>query len=198
MNVVTLIGNLASDVELRDVGDDRQVANFLLAVNRPGKDEADFVRVSAWNKQAGACANYLAKGRKVGVDGRLRSSSWEDTDGNKRNAIEVVANRVEFLSPPPGKGGRRRHSIRGRSGLVLHKIVRWPTATRSSPSPTSCSSSTPTRTTGRWACRLRVPEKGLGSPVACRLRSSSSSAPRTRARRCSSFTTACSGTALQG
>ena len=103
MNVVTLIGNLASDVELRDVGDDRQVANFLLAVNRPGKDEADFVRVSAWNKQAELCANYLAKGRKVGVDGRLRSSSWEDTDGNKRNAIEVVANRVEFLSPPPGK-----------------------------------------------------------------------------------------------
>ena len=103
MNVVTLIGNLASDVELRDVGEDRQVANFLLAVNRPGKDEADFVRVSAWNKQAELCAHYLAKGRKVGVDGRLRSSSWEDTDGNKRNAIEVVANRVEFLSPPPGK-----------------------------------------------------------------------------------------------
>ena len=103
MNVVTLIGNLATDVELRDVGEDRQVANFLLAISRPGKEEADFVRISAWNKQAELCAQYLAKGRKVGVDGRLRSSSWEDGDGNKRNAIEVVANRVEFLSPPPGK-----------------------------------------------------------------------------------------------
>jgi single-strand DNA-binding protein len=103
VNVVTLIGNLASDVELRDVGEDRQVANFLLAVNRPGKDEADFVRVSTWNKQAELCAQYLAKGRKVGVDGRLRSSSWEDSDGNKRHAIEVVANRVDFLSPAPGK-----------------------------------------------------------------------------------------------
>ena len=103
MNVVTLIGNLATDVELRDLGEDRQVANFLLAVNRPGKDEADFVRISAWNKQAELCSQYLVKGRKVGVDGRLRSSSWEDTDGNKRNAIEVVANRVEFLSPPPRK-----------------------------------------------------------------------------------------------
>jgi single-strand DNA-binding protein len=103
VNVVTLIGNLATDVELRDVGEDLQVATFLLAVNRPGKDEADFVRISTWNRQAELCAQYLAKGRKVGVDGRLRSSSWEDSDGNKRNAIEVVANRVEFLSPPPGK-----------------------------------------------------------------------------------------------
>jgi single-strand DNA-binding protein len=102
VNVVTLIGNLATDVELKVLGEDRQVANFLLAVNRPGKDEADFVRISAWNKQAELCSQYLVKGRKVGVDGRLRSSSWEDTDGNKRNAIEVVANRVEFLSPPPG------------------------------------------------------------------------------------------------
>ena len=98
MNVVTLIGNLATDVELRDVGQDMQVATFVLAVDRPGKDEADFVRVSTWNKQAEVCAQYLAKGRKVGIDGRLRSSSWEDSDGNKRNAIEVVANRVEFLS----------------------------------------------------------------------------------------------------
>jgi single-strand DNA-binding protein len=98
VNVVTLIGNLATDVELREVGEDLQVASFLLAVDRPGKGEADFVRISTWNKQAEICAQYLAKGRKVGVDGRLRSSSWEDSDGNKRSSIEVVANRVEFLS----------------------------------------------------------------------------------------------------
>jgi single-strand DNA-binding protein len=103
VNVVTLIGNLATDVELREVGGDLQVASFLLAVDRPGKDEADFVRISTWNKQAELCAQYLAKGRKVGIDGRLRSSSWEDADGNKRNAVEVVANRVEFLSSR-GKG----------------------------------------------------------------------------------------------
>jgi single-strand DNA-binding protein len=103
VNVVTLIGNLATEVELKDVGEDRHVANFLLAVDRPGKDEADFVRVSAWNQQAESCARYLTKGKRVAVDGRLRSSSWEDSDGNKRSAIEVVANRVQFLSPPPGK-----------------------------------------------------------------------------------------------
>jgi single-strand DNA-binding protein len=103
VNVVTLIGNLATEVELKDIGDDKQVASFLLAVNRPGKDEADFVWISTWNKQAETCARYLTKGKRVAVDGRLRSRSWEDSDGEKRNAIEVVANRVQFLSPPPGK-----------------------------------------------------------------------------------------------
>ena len=105
MNSVVLTGNLATDVDVKDVGDDRQVANFLLAVDRLGSDEADFIRVSAWNKQAELCGRYLAKGRRIGVDGRLRSSSWEDGDGNKRSAVEVVAHHVEFLSPPPGSEG---------------------------------------------------------------------------------------------
>jgi len=100
VNTVNLIGNLATDVELKDVGEERQVASFLLAVDRPGKDEADFVRISTWNKQAETCARYLSKGKRVGVDGRLRSSSWEDADGNRRSALEVVAHRVQFLSPP--------------------------------------------------------------------------------------------------
>ena len=98
MNVVALIGNLATDVELKDLGDDRQVANFVLAVDRLGQDEADFVRISAWNKQAETCARFLTKGRQVALDGRLRCSSWEDEDGNKRSAIDVVAHRVQFLS----------------------------------------------------------------------------------------------------
>lgn len=102
MNSVVLTGNLATDVEVKEIDEDRQVANFLLAVDRPGGDETDFFRVSAWNKQAELCGRYLSKGRRVGVDGRLRSSSWEDGDGNKRNAVEVVAHHVEFLSPPPG------------------------------------------------------------------------------------------------
>ena len=105
MNLVALIGNLATEVELKDLGDDRQVANFVLAVDRAGKDEADFVRISTWNKQAETCAQYLTKGRQVALDGRLRSSSWEDSDGNKRSTIEVVAHRVQFLSSPSGKEG---------------------------------------------------------------------------------------------
>ena len=98
MNNVALIGNLATDVELRDVPPDKKVASFLLAVDRPGKDAgADFVNVSTWNRQAEVCDEFLSKGSKIAVDGRLRSRSWEDEDGKRRSAIEVVANRVEFL-----------------------------------------------------------------------------------------------------
>jgi single-strand DNA-binding protein len=99
VNVVTLIGNLATDVELRELGEAKQRASFLLAVNRPTKDEADFIWVTAWDRQAETCAQYLAKGSRVALDGRLRSRSWEE-DGKKRNAVEVVANRVQFLTAP--------------------------------------------------------------------------------------------------
>src|SRR5690348_6067985 len=103
MNVVTLIGNLATDVELREVAPDKKVASFVLAVDRATRDGgADFVTVSAWDRQAEMCAEYLGKGRRIAVDGRLKSRSWED-EGKRRSAIEVVARRVEFLG-----GGPRR------------------------------------------------------------------------------------------
>ena len=102
VNSVSLIGNLATDVDLKDVGPEKKVATFLLAVDRPGRDAgADFVSVSAWDRQAEVCGDYLAKGSRVGVDGRLRSRSWEDEDGKRRNAIEVVANKVDFLDTRP-------------------------------------------------------------------------------------------------
>lgn len=100
MNNVTLIGNLASEVSLKELGHEKKVASFLLAVDRPGRDAgADFVGVSVWDRQAEACAHFLAKGRRVGVDGRLRSRSWEE-GGKRRTALEVVASRVEFLGGP--------------------------------------------------------------------------------------------------
>lgn len=100
MNSVTLIGNLASDVELRELGEERKVASFLLAVDRPGKeDRADFVRVACWNRVADSCDRFLSKGRRVAVDGRLRSRSWEE-EGKRRTAVEVVASSVEFLDAP--------------------------------------------------------------------------------------------------
>ena len=101
MNTVTLVGNLASDVELKDVGEGKKVATFLLAVDRPTKeDAADFVWVSAWDRQAELCDEYLTKGHLVGVVGRLRSRSWEDEDGNRRNAVDVTAGRVKFIARP--------------------------------------------------------------------------------------------------
>ena len=103
MNTVSLIGNLATDVELKDVAEGKRVASFLLAIDRPSKDGgADFVRISVWDRQAELCAQFLGKGKRVGLDGRLRSRSWQDADGTRRTAVEVVANRVEFLSAPDG------------------------------------------------------------------------------------------------
>src|SRR3954463_3132149 len=105
MNSVHLIGNLATDVELRDVAEEKKVASFLLAVGRGSRDGgADFVWVSVWERQAELCAEFLVKGNKVGIDGRLKSRTWEQ-DGKRRDAVEVVARRVEFLSPREREGG---------------------------------------------------------------------------------------------
>jgi single-strand DNA-binding protein len=104
MNSVILIGNLTTDVELRELGAEKHLAKFGLAVDRGSKDsETDFFRVSVWDRQAQLCADNLAKGRKIALEGRLRYSTWED-EGKKRSAVEVVAYRVEFLPSPAGSG----------------------------------------------------------------------------------------------
>jgi len=101
MNSVSLVGNLATDVDLKQVNE-KTVASFLLAVDRGARDGgADFVWITAWDRQAELCNEYLAKGRRVGVEGRLKSRTWEQ-DGRRRDAIEVVARRIDFLG-----GGRR-------------------------------------------------------------------------------------------
>ena len=97
---MSLIGNLATDVELREVGEGKKVATFLLAVGRGARDAgADFVGVSVWDRQAELCAEYLSKGRRVGVSGYLRSRAWEE-EGRRRRAVEVVGQRVDFLGGP--------------------------------------------------------------------------------------------------
>jgi len=114
VNVVTLIGNLATEVQLREVGRDKKVASFVLAVDRANREGgADFVTVSAWDRQAELCAEYLGRGRRIAVDGRLKSRSWEE-EGKRRNAIEVVARRVEFLG-----GGPRRDEEEGEGAEVI-------------------------------------------------------------------------------
>jgi single-strand DNA-binding protein len=104
VNNVSVIGNLATDVEVREVGD-KHVAKFLLAVDRYSKDGgADFVGVSAWERQGELCAEYLTKGRRVGIEGYLRSHSWDDDQGKRRREVELVARRVDFLSGPRDEG----------------------------------------------------------------------------------------------
>lgn len=112
LNKVMLIGNLTRDPELRYTSGGSPVCNFSIAVNRyysdkqgDRKEETTFLRVTVWGKQGESCAQYLAKGRSVFVDGRLQSRSWETEDGQKRTSIDVVAENVQFLSGRGGGGG---------------------------------------------------------------------------------------------
>jgi len=100
VNNISVIGNLATEVEVREAGE-KQVSKFLLAVDRYAKDGgADFIGVSAWDRQGELCAQYLSKGRRVAIEGYLRTHSWEDDQGKRRRDVEIVARRVEFLSGP--------------------------------------------------------------------------------------------------
>lgn len=99
MNVVALVGNLATDPELRHTAGGRAVCTFRLAVSRAGSDQADFFTVVAWERQAEVCAQYLSIGRRVAVDGRLHHSTWEVEEA-RRSTVEVIAHRVEMLGGP--------------------------------------------------------------------------------------------------
>lgn len=109
-NKVLLLGNLTRDPELRFTAGGAAVASFGLAVNHKykqgdeWKDEVCFVDITVWGKMAENCTEYLSKGRSVFIEGRLKYSSWESKDGQKRNKLDVVANMVQFLSRPGGGG----------------------------------------------------------------------------------------------
>lgn len=102
-NLVVLMGNLTRDPEVRFLPSGVAVASFGLAVNNRYKkdgavvDEVSFFDVEAWQKTAELCGEYLAKGRPVLIQGRLKQERWEDDHGNKRSKIKVVATAVQFL-----------------------------------------------------------------------------------------------------
>ena len=100
MNIVALVGNLASEPELRQTSGGRAVCTFRIAVNRAGGDQADFYTVVAWERQAEICKEYLALGRRVAVEGRMHHSTWETEDG-RRSKVEVVAHRVDLIGSKP-------------------------------------------------------------------------------------------------
>ncbi|MFC1658471.1 single-stranded DNA-binding protein [Candidatus Omnitrophota bacterium] len=110
-NKVILMGNLTRDPELRYIPSGTAVVNLRLAVNRrfrdrsgEQRDEVCFVTAVVWDKQAELCNQYLQKGRPVFVEGRLQSRTFEDASGNKRNVLEVRAERVQFLGTRTGSG----------------------------------------------------------------------------------------------
>ena len=115
VNVVVLIGNLTRDPELRATAGGTSVCKLGLAVNERAKDPAtgewgerpNYFDIDVFGAQGESCAQYLTKGRQVAVEGRLRWRSWETQEGQKRSAVSVVANSVQFIGPREsgGQGG---------------------------------------------------------------------------------------------
>ncbi len=109
LNKVMVIGNLGADPEMRYTADGTALTSFNVAVNRnyttpdgERREETEWFSVVAWRKLAEQCSQFLQKGRRVYVEGRLRTRSWDAPDGQKRYRTEVVADRVLFLDRPGG------------------------------------------------------------------------------------------------
>ena len=109
------IGNLCADPELRHTQAGKAVTGLRLACNETWKDRdgkkqerSEFITVNVWDAQAENCCKYLAKGRPVYVEGRIQTRTYDDKEGNKRYATEVVASKVVFLG-----GGERGHRDTG-------------------------------------------------------------------------------------
>lgn len=133
MNSVALVGRLVRDPELRYAsGAQTAVTRFTLAIDRPypRNNETDFISVIVFGKSAENCANYLAKGRQVAVQGRIQTGSYQTKTGEKRYTTDVIAERVEFLdrgnssqqsqrtaSPYPLQDGGSKNNFQDNSGF---------------------------------------------------------------------------------
>lgn len=105
MNIITVIGRLTRDPELRFTSEGKAVATLRLAVPRRKKDaEPVYIDVVTWGEQAKVCAEHLHKGRQIGITGRLEDRHWQADDGSKRTSYEIVANTVDFLGSPSKSG----------------------------------------------------------------------------------------------
>ena len=106
INQVILMGRLTRDPEQRTTPSGKNVVSFSIAVDRQGQDDqADFFNVTAWEKLGDLVMQYLSKGRRVLVQGRLRQDSWDDKEtGKKRSRVEVTATDVTFLDGPGDSG----------------------------------------------------------------------------------------------
>ncbi|MFH1654285.1 MAG: single-stranded DNA-binding protein [Pseudomonadota bacterium] len=104
VNKVIIVGNLGADPEKKVTGSGSTVTTFNVATTNKWKDKSgqlqektEWHKVEVWGGQAEACANYLAKGRQVYVEGRIQTDQWDDKDGNKKRFTKIVASQVMFL-----------------------------------------------------------------------------------------------------
>ncbi len=111
LNRVTLVGRLTRDPELRHSGGGDAICSMRIAINSRGKqgdewvDKPNYFDVTVFGRQAETASTYLAKGRRIGVDGRLSWREWQGQDGTKRQSVEVIANDIFFLDSRGESGG---------------------------------------------------------------------------------------------
>jgi len=108
MNKAIISGNLTRDPELKNTPNGATVANFSIATNEKWKDQSgqmqekvEFHNIVAWKKTAEICGQYLKKGSKVLLEGKIETRSWENQEGKKIYRTEIIANNVEFLGKLP-------------------------------------------------------------------------------------------------
>lgn len=122
LNKIVLIGRLTADPELRYTPNGAPVANFTLAVDRnfSRNDETDFIPVVAWRRLAEICNEYLHKGKLIAVEGRLQTRTYENGEGQKRKAFEVVADEMQMLDR---SGGDKTDRSRGYTSQEEEELV---------------------------------------------------------------------------
>ena len=132
VNVVVITGNLTRDPELRHTGGGTAVCELRVAVNSRRKDgttgewtdKANYFDVVVWGAQGENCATYLSKGRPVAVEGRLDWREWEAKEGGgKRQAVQIIANSVQFLGSRDGGGGGGGGQPNGGGGFTPQSDV---------------------------------------------------------------------------
>ena len=130
VNVVVVTGNLTRDPELRHTGGGTAVCDLRVAVNSRRKDQSgnwvdkpNYFDVTVWGAQGENCAQYLSKGRPVAIEGRLDWREWEAKDGGKRQAVQIVANTVQFLGSRDGGGGGGNGNGGGGGGFTPQSDV---------------------------------------------------------------------------
>jgi single-strand DNA-binding protein len=122
INRVVLVGNLTRDPELKQLPSGSSVCSLRVAVNSRRKDETgqwvdkpNYFSVSVFGNQAESCSQYLSKGRPVAIDGRLDWREWQAQDGSKREAVEIVAESVQFLGSRGEAGGETPQFVPARA-----------------------------------------------------------------------------------
>jgi single-strand DNA-binding protein len=123
VNKVILVGRLGADPELKSVGNSQSVARLSVATsetwvdkNNQKQERTEWHRVVVWGRQAENCGKHLTKGRQVYVEGRLQTRSWEDQQGQKKYATEIVATTVQFLGAGGAERGEQQSTTRASGG----------------------------------------------------------------------------------